>query len=110
MAAAALWCCVGRAGIVAGGGRPGWERRRLRSRLSLTTGAVAADGAGRCLDGRGAGEGQVAMIPVPRGVQVWLATGHTDMRKGFDGLAVPVQSGQVIARRLLPRKLIRKFS
>jgi transposase len=31
------------------------------------------------------------MIPVPSGVQVWLATGHTDMRKGFDGLAVLVQ-------------------
>ena len=26
------------------------------------------------------------MIPVPSGVQVWLAAGHTDMRKGFDGL------------------------
>jgi transposase len=24
-------------------------------------------------------------------VQVWLATGHTDMRKGFDGLALLVQ-------------------
>ena len=31
------------------------------------------------------------MIPVPTGVQVWLATGHTDMRKGFDGLALLVQ-------------------
>jgi transposase len=31
------------------------------------------------------------MIPVPSGVQVWLATGHTDMRKGFDGLALQVQ-------------------
>ena len=31
------------------------------------------------------------MIPVPSGVQVWLATGHTDMRKGFDGLALLVQ-------------------
>jgi transposase len=28
------------------------------------------------------------MIPVPSGAQVWLATGHTDMRKGFDGLAL----------------------
>jgi transposase len=28
------------------------------------------------------------MIPVPTGTRVWLATGHTDMRKGFDGLAV----------------------
>ena len=24
------------------------------------------------------------MIPFPAGVRVWLATGHTDMRKGFD--------------------------
>jgi transposase len=31
------------------------------------------------------------MIPVPSGVQVWLAGGYTDMRKGFDGLAVLVQ-------------------
>jgi transposase len=31
------------------------------------------------------------MIPVPSGVQVWLAAGHTDMRKGFDGLALRVQ-------------------
>ena len=31
------------------------------------------------------------MIPVPAGVRVWLAAGHTDMRKGFDGLAMLVQ-------------------
>jgi transposase len=31
------------------------------------------------------------MIPVPGGTQVWLATGHTDMRKGFGGLALLVQ-------------------
>ena len=31
------------------------------------------------------------MIPIPAGVRVWIATGHTDMRKGFDGLAVCVQ-------------------
>lgn len=31
------------------------------------------------------------MIPVPSGSRVWLATGHTDMRKGFDGLASLVQ-------------------
>jgi transposase len=40
----------------------------------------------------GAGEGRAAaMIPIPSGVRVWLATGHTDMRKGFDGLALLVQ-------------------
>src|SRR4029450_4645510 len=31
------------------------------------------------------------MIPLASGVQVWLSTGHTDMRKGFDGLALLVQ-------------------
>lgn len=31
------------------------------------------------------------MIPVPSGVRVWLATGHTDMRRGFPSLALLVQ-------------------
>ena len=31
------------------------------------------------------------MIPVPAGVRVWLATGHTDMRRGFPRLALLVQ-------------------
>ena len=31
------------------------------------------------------------MIPVPSGVRVWLAAGHTDMRKGMQGLALLVQ-------------------
>ena len=31
------------------------------------------------------------MIPIPQGRRVWLVTGHTDMRKGFDGLALIVQ-------------------
>ena len=31
------------------------------------------------------------MIPIPSGARVWLVTGHTDMRKGFDGLALIVQ-------------------
>ncbi|WP_410823528.1 IS66 family insertion sequence element accessory protein TnpB [Methylobacterium oryzisoli] len=31
------------------------------------------------------------MIPVPLGVKVWLATGPTDMRKGFASLALQVQ-------------------
>jgi transposase len=33
------------------------------------------------------------MIPVPSGVQVWLATGSTDMRRGMNGLALEVQQG-----------------
>lgn len=31
------------------------------------------------------------MIPVPPGARVWVAAGHTDMRKGFDGLALLAQ-------------------
>ena len=33
------------------------------------------------------------MIPVPAGVRIWIATGHTDMRKGMHGLALLVQEG-----------------
>jgi hypothetical protein len=32
-----------------------------------------------------------AMIPVPAGTQIWVACGATDMRKGFDGLAMLAQ-------------------
>ena len=33
------------------------------------------------------------MIPVPSGVRVWIATGHTDMRRGMNGLSLLVQEG-----------------
>jgi hypothetical protein len=39
------------------------------------------------------------MIPVPNGARVWLAAGHTDMRKGFDGLALMVQETLIVAQR-----------
>ena len=31
------------------------------------------------------------MIPLPSGTRVWLATGHTDMRRGMNSLALQVQ-------------------
>ena len=31
------------------------------------------------------------MIPLPAGCRVWIATGHTDMRRGMQGLAFQVQ-------------------
>ena len=31
------------------------------------------------------------MIPFPAGTRVWLAAGHTDMRRGMNGLALQVQ-------------------
>lgn len=39
------------------------------------------------------------MIPLPMGGRVWLAAGHTDMRKGFASLALQVQ--KVLKRDLL---------
>jgi hypothetical protein len=46
------------------------------------------------------------MIGLPPGARVWLATGHTDMRKGFDGLALLVQEklkhDRCCFRRILP--------
>src|SRR6516165_8860746 len=33
------------------------------------------------------------MIPIRSGVRVWIATGHTDMRRGMNGLALQVQEG-----------------
>jgi transposase len=33
------------------------------------------------------------MIPIASGVRVWLASGHTDMRRGMRGLALQVQEG-----------------
>lgn len=32
------------------------------------------------------------MIGLPANTRVWLAAGHTDMRRGFDGLAAMVQN------------------
>ena len=31
------------------------------------------------------------MIPVPSGVRVWIAAGHTDMRCGMNSLALRIQ-------------------
>lgn len=33
------------------------------------------------------------MIAIPSSVRVWLAAGHTDMRRGMQGLALQVQEG-----------------
>jgi hypothetical protein len=71
------------------------EERRYRDRVCQRR-PDADFRTGRSLYGigadEGAGEGQAAaMIPAPSGARVWLAAGHTDMRKGFDGLALLVQ-------------------
>jgi len=33
------------------------------------------------------------MIAIPSNVRVWLAAGHTDMRRGMNGLVLQVQEG-----------------
>jgi transposase len=33
------------------------------------------------------------VIAIPSNVRVWLAAGHTDMRRGMNGLALQVQEG-----------------
>ena len=33
------------------------------------------------------------MIPIASGARVWIATGHTDMRRGMNSLALQVQEG-----------------
>jgi transposase len=33
------------------------------------------------------------MIPIAASVRIWIASGHTDMRKGMNGLALLVQEG-----------------
>src|SRR4051812_26940365 len=38
------------------------------------------------------GDRAAAVIGLPAGTRVWLAAGATDMRKGFDGLAMQAQS------------------
>ena len=38
-------------------------------------------------------EGAATLIPIPSGGRVWIATGHTDMRRGMQGLALQVQEG-----------------
>ena len=40
------------------------------------------------------------MISISSGARVWLVTGHTDMRKGFDGLALIVQ--ETLRRTRIP--------
>lgn len=63
-----------------GSGEREWPQSHRRARRGC--GSAAADYAR---------PGNAAMIPIPTGVRVWLATGHPDMRCGFPSLALRVQ-------------------
>src|SRR5258708_734968 len=99
-------CMAGGGSWVSGRGsglRRGGSRRRLRrpvrsiaGRDRIRHGRADADhrrGGRKRADGGGCGAGRrsAAMIPVASGVRVWIATGHTDMRRGMNTLALTVQ-------------------
>jgi len=58
------------------------------ARMRITGRVDAATAKGR---GRGTGRWTAAVIPIQPAVRVWIATGHTDMRRGMNSLAVLVQ-------------------
>src|SRR3546814_16472151 len=89
------------AGYPAGGSRTGAARRPARTAAGgppahppLPRAAPSSDPP-RSSDADGgrrrAGRGTATMIPVPSGVRVWLATGYTNLRKGFPSLSMQVQ-------------------
>ena len=49
------------------------------------------------------------MIGFPAGVHIWLASGHTDMRKGFAGLALLVQEGLKHDRNPPPEAIVMRL-
>jgi transposase len=69
--------------------------RRAADRVRVWERHSASDLWG-CRSGFGGGGDKgdaAAMIPISSGVRVWIATGHTDMRRGMQGLALQVQEG-----------------
>jgi len=72
---------------------PHWTRRQ-RSRSSLPARRGCAFRSRRRPNWPQRWSGRCApMIPIRSGVRVWIATGHTDMRRGMNGLALQVQEG-----------------
>jgi len=74
-----------RAGVVSDG-----DRDRVRERSADADhrhGRACAVAVGD----RGVMRWAAPMIPVPSGIRVWIATGHTDMRRGMNSLALLVQ-------------------
>ena len=57
-----------------------------RGRRLVVEGSVDAEALARVLDVL-----EPAMIPVPSAARVWIATGHTDMRRGMNGLSLLIQ-------------------
>lgn len=58
--------------------------------------AIVAAGIGRL--GAGAAGSGASMIPVSSNVRSWIATGHTDMRMGMQGLSLWRRDALVVIR------------
>ena len=72
---------------------PDWRRGAWRN-PGGNAGRADPDRRERAVGGdRGDVEGATLLIPIPSGSRVWIATGHTDMRRGMQGLALQVQEG-----------------
>ncbi len=62
------------------------RRRKSQGIIEIDLGTDTASGSmATLMDSRCSG---APMIPVPTGARVWLATGYTDMRRGFPSLAL----------------------
>jgi transposase len=75
-------------------GRVSQERRIDRDRVCYRSSDADHGYGGRSdVEGRrgGAGRWTPTVIPTASGVRVWIATGHTDMRRGMNSLALLVQ-------------------
>src|SRR4029077_2134327 len=84
---ALLRCCWRRLAMASPHRRPCRRSRsnlQARPRPDPSFGVSGFGGRGR----RGAG---AAVIPVPSGVRGWVGGGRTDMRKGMNGFALPIQ-------------------
>src|SRR5271163_2891212 len=69
------------------------EVRRNRNRTRLREPRARRQQRRRRCASAGSERAGRTMIPMPSGVRVWIATGHTDMRRGMQGLALQVQEG-----------------
>src|ERR671910_1033514 len=97
---AGLRAAAGRAGTARTGGTErvrsdamGWPSRAGRSHRDRAARRHRSAGPRddqRCCPAPRAG-GTARMIPTPSGVRVWLAVGHSDMRRGMHSLALQVQ-------------------
>ena len=62
-----------------------------RNRAYLREPCARRPRSGRRRASTGSERSERTMIPMPTGVRVWIAAGHTDMRRGMQGLALQVQ-------------------